>query len=255
MSGVPYSVEGRALALHPLPLDLILHAALLAQLDRGLLRHERPAAAGERDLWCSRGQARPDRSASIRRRRRGCESSHCSPQPSWRVPSPHSIESPVQTPATQTSSSVHALAVAAGGAVVLERVARDNRRRCPCRSPRGRSRRRRDGRRWSAGSKPSAGQLALAPVQLSATSHTPAVPRHSTVLGSNASAGQSSATPSQISSVSQTSATARHDVVLFTSGGQKMPAPSQVSARSQTPSAGRHTVVMRLERIGRTIVR
>src|SRR5205807_9543788 len=58
----------------------------------------------------------------------------------------------------------------------------------------------------------SAGQLALEPVQVSATSHSPAAARHVVPAATNASAGQ---------------------VVLL---------PVQVSATSQAPAEGRQTV-------------
>jgi len=88
----------------------------------------------------------------------------------------------------------------------------------------------------------SAGQAALAPSQLSATSHTPAEARHSTVAGWTASAGQAALTPSQLSATSHGPAAARHSAVLFTSAGQAALVPVQVSATSQAPAAARQTV-------------
>src|SRR5512147_1767854 len=58
----------------------------------------------------------------------------------------------------------------------------------------------------------SLGQAALDPVQVSATSQTPASARHVVVLGRKASTGQVSLTPLQASTTSQTPAVARQVV-------------------------------------------
>src|SRR5262249_44135764 len=87
--------------------------------------------------------------------------------------------------------------------------------------------------------KPSAGHTAVAPVQCSATSQTPAKGRHVVLLDAKASAGQLLPTPSHDSATSQTPALARHTAVLFWSAGQAPPVPVQCSARSQTPADAR----------------
>src|SRR5262245_59268966 len=79
-----------------------------------------------------------------------------------------------------------------------------------------------------SGSPVSAGQFGPEPVQVSATSHVPALGRHTVEEGAKASAGQLLPTPSQLSATSQTPAAARHTAVLFTSGGHATPTPSQV---------------------------
>src|SRR5438552_7299376 len=78
----------------------------------------------------------------------------------------------------------------------------------------------------------SAGQLALAPVQVSARSHSPAAARHTVLAGWKASAGQPALVPSQVSAMSQTPAAARHTVPAgcFTSAGHVVLVPSQLSA-------------------------
>src|SRR5439155_8107937 len=58
----------------------------------------------------------------------------------------------------------------------------------------------------------SAGHEALEPVQVSATSHSPAAARHTVVAGWKASAGQAALVPSQLSATSHTPAEARHMV-------------------------------------------
>src|SRR5438034_997588 len=120
----------------------------------------------------------------------------------------------------------------------------------------------------------SAGQVVLVPVQLSATSHSPAaarhtapafpagcvhvalVPLHTSVvhtlpssvqvvpLAFKTSAGQAVVTPSQVSARSHSPAAARQTVpaVLMASAGQAVLVPVQVSAMSHPPAAARHTV-------------
>src|SRR5439155_24715878 len=90
--------------------------------------------------------------------------------------------------------------------------------------------------------KASAGQLALAPVQVSATSQAPAAARHTVEDGSKPSAGQSLFTPSQSSATSQGPAAARHWTVVLASAGQAAPAPVQFSVGSHTPAEPRQTV-------------
>src|SRR5206468_9523316 len=94
------------------------------------------------------------------------------------------------------------------------------------------------------GWKVSAGQSALTPSQLSATSHGPATGRQTAVLF--ASAGHAALVPVQVSAGSQTPAEARHSTVAGSkaSGGQSLLTPSQLSATSHTPAAGRHTAVL-----------
>src|SRR5436190_208888 len=91
--------------------------------------------------------------------------------------------------------------------------------------------------------KPSPGQLALEPVQFSATSHTPTALRHTAELGLKTFAGQVSVVPSQFSVRSQKPAAARHGVLddAFASAGQLGLEPSHVSTRSQTPAEPRQT--------------
>src|SRR6185503_19398778 len=55
----------------------------------------------------------------------------------------------------------------------------------------------------------SAGQLALDPVQFSATSHSPAEERHTVVLAANPLAGQVALAPLQVSATSHTPAAER----------------------------------------------
>ena len=61
--------------------------------------------------------------------------------------------------------------------------------------------------------KPSAGQVAELPVQLSATSHWPADDRQTVLVGKNESAGQVAELPVQLSATSQTPADGRQTVV------------------------------------------
>lgn len=62
------------------------------------------------------------------------------------------------------------------------------------------------------GAKASAGQAALVPVQVSATSHTPADARHTVVFGLKAFTGQSALVPVQVSATSHTPAAGRQTV-------------------------------------------
>src|SRR5262249_25561702 len=128
--------------------------------------------------------------------------------------------------------------------------------------------------------KASAGQLALVPVQFSATSHEPAevrqaklaalntsthallvpaqwsaaspahappcdAPAHPVVTVARASAGQAQELPVQFSATSHCPAEARHTVLENTkaSAGHAALVPVQFSARSQTPVVERQTVV------------
>jgi hypothetical protein len=61
-----------------------------------------------------------------------------------------------------------------------------------------------------AGTLASAGHAALEPVQLSATSHSPAAPRQTVPAGLSASAGQVALDPVHVSCGSHTPADARH---------------------------------------------
>src|SRR5207249_6931541 len=61
----------------------------------------------------------------------------------------------------------------------------------------------------------SVGQAVLVPVQLSATSHSPAAARHTVPAGLMASAGQVVLVPVQVSVVSHRSTAARHTVPAF----------------------------------------
>ena len=85
----------------------------------------------------------------------------------------------------------------------------------------------------------SGGQSGLPPLQVSATSHTPADARHVPVVA-KVSAGQADPEPSQDSATSQTPAAARQTpVVANRSFGQVAAMPSQRSGRSQGPAVGR----------------
>src|SRR5439155_19766014 len=94
-----------------------------------------------------------------------------------------------------------------------------------------------------AGSKPSAGQAVLVPVQLSATSHTPAAARHS-APALPAGCWQAALVPSHWSAV-QGLLSAVHTVPadFFASAGQSGPFPGQFSARSHSPADARQTVL------------
>src|SRR6266480_5111814 len=84
------------------------------------------------------------------------------------------------------------------------------------------------------GWKPSGGQAASAPVQVSAASHGPAAARQTTPAAAKPSAGQALLTPSQLSATSQGPVAGRHSAVLFASAGQAALVPVQLSPRSQT---------------------
>jgi len=89
----------------------------------------------------------------------------------------------------------------------------------------------------------SAGQ-APAPLQLSATSQSPAAARHTSVVGSLLD--RQVPDPLQVSGLSQTVSLELPQAVaagLNPSAGQD-PAPSQLSATSQSPAAARHTSVV-----------
>src|SRR5439155_1324713 len=84
----------------------------------------------------------------------------------------------------------------------------------------------------------SAGHAADDPVQLSAGSHSPADPRHTTKLGSNMSAGQVVLVPVQFSSTSQAPAAARQTVPAFPAGcWQASFVPSHSSVLHGLPSS------------------
>jgi hypothetical protein len=91
--------------------------------------------------------------------------------------------------------------------------------------------------------KPSAGQPASVPVQVSAASHSPAAARHTVPAETNLSDGQLLLVPSHVSATSQPPAAGRHTVPpgLFASAGQVVLIPLQVSAGSQAPVDARHT--------------
>jgi hypothetical protein len=92
--------------------------------------------------------------------------------------------------------------------------------------------------------KPSGGQAALVPGQVSATSQSLTAARH-VLPERKESAGQTVLVPSQFSATSQTPALGRQVVVdgWTASLGQLADAPVQFSAMSQTPALGRHVVV------------
>src|SRR5262245_30258725 len=86
-----------------------------------------------------------------------------------------------------------------------------------------------------------AGQLP-APSQLSATSHSPAAPRHSVVVGSKFAAQPPE--PSHVSALSHTVSLGSPHAVPAGSkafAGQ-LPAPSHLSATSHSPASPRHSV-------------
>src|SRR5439155_512065 len=72
----------------------------------------------------------------------------------------------------------------------------------------------------------SAGQVALLPVQFSATSHSPAAARHTVLDGSKASAGQSLPVPLQVSATSQTPAEGRQTAPALPAGCVHVGAPT-----------------------------
>src|SRR5213078_4522105 len=92
--------------------------------------------------------------------------------------------------------------------------------------------------------KTSVGQAVLVPVQLSATSHSPAAARQTVPAALSASAGQVALVPLQFSAASHRSTAARQTVLddRKASAGQVVLVPVQVSAASQGPAAARHTV-------------
>src|SRR5438552_741435 len=89
----------------------------------------------------------------------------------------------------------------------------------------------------------SAGQVALVPVQFSATSHTPAEARQTVLEDRKLSVGQLALDPSHVSATSHTPAEARQTVLedRKLSVGQLALDPSHVSATSHTPAEARHT--------------
>src|SRR6185295_7054814 len=89
---------------------------------------------------------------------------------------------------------------------------------------------------------PSAGQVALLPVQTSCTSQTPALPRHTVPEVAKTSGPQSLLVPLQTSATSQTPADGRQTAVLFASAGQLALVPLHTSAGSHTPADGRQMV-------------
>src|SRR5205085_929112 len=125
------------------------------------------------------------------------------------------------------------------------------------------------------GSLASAGHAGPEPVQFSATSQSPAAPRHSVVAGSKPSVGQTVLDPVHVSVTSQTPAGAGHVGPAFAAGcwqavdepshsstvhgfasvehvvpagsraspGQLGPVPGQLSAGSHSPAEPRHSVV------------
>jgi hypothetical protein len=92
--------------------------------------------------------------------------------------------------------------------------------------------------------KPSDGQLAAVPVQVSAKSHSPAAARHTVPDAASPSAGHVFDDPEHFSSASQAEVAARQTVVLgsLASVGQAVAVPSQVSWASHEPAAARHTL-------------
>src|SRR5438477_128727 len=92
-----------------------------------------------------------------------------------------------------------------------------------------------------AGCLVSAGQVALVPVQVSATSHSPAAARHTAPVFP-AGCWQVGLAPSHWSRVQGlVSAVQAVPLALKTSGGQAVLEPSQVSATSHSPAAARQT--------------
>src|SRR5207244_381239 len=90
----------------------------------------------------------------------------------------------------------------------------------------------------------SAGQLGPLPGQLSATSHSPAAARQTTLAAWKPSAGQLLPTPSQVSATSHVPAEARQTVPagLLASAGHAVLVPVHVSATSQAPAEARQAV-------------
>src|SRR5882724_10737016 len=91
----------------------------------------------------------------------------------------------------------------------------------------------------------SAGQLALVPVQFSAVSHTSTAARQTVLEGRKVSLGQVALVPVQVSALSHTPAAARQTVLegRKVSLGQVALVPVQVSATSHTPAEARQTVL------------
>src|SRR5439155_1638454 len=88
----------------------------------------------------------------------------------------------------------------------------------------------------------SGGQAVLVPVQVSATSHSPAAARH-TAPGFAAGCWQVAVAPSHWSRVQGLlSAVQAVPLALKTSAGQAVLEPVQLSATSHSPAAARHTV-------------
>src|SRR5262249_46450845 len=92
----------------------------------------------------------------------------------------------------------------------------------------------------------SAGQLAVVPEHVSATSHSPALGRQTVPGGAKLSAGHEGPVPEQVSARSQLPAADRHTVVdgRKASAGHAADVPVQCSAASQTPAERRHTSVV-----------
>src|SRR5258705_477314 len=93
--------------------------------------------------------------------------------------------------------------------------------------------------------KTSVGQAVLAPVQVSAKSHSAAAARQTVPAALRTSAGQLALVPVQFSAVSHTSTAARQTVLedRKVSLGQVTPVPVQFSATSQGPAEGRQTAL------------
>jgi hypothetical protein len=163
-------------------------------------------------------------------------SSQTSPQVDWMTPSPQVCESPLHVPPEQVSSIVHVIPslhdVPSGWNESIGQVALEPvQLSATSQSPA-------DGRQTAVlGANASGGHTAPAPVQVSATSQMPLAERHCCGAGAKASAGQSLPMPSQVSVTSQSPAEPRHSSVLaaFASGGHIGPVPVQLSATSQTP--------------------
>src|SRR5207244_8544498 len=84
----------------------------------------------------------------------------------------------------------------------------------------------------------SAGQLSLAPSQVSATSQSPAAARHTLPSGRFASAGQTVLVPVYRSAVSQAPAAARHSVPAWPAGCWQLSSlPSHWSSVHGLPSS------------------
>jgi hypothetical protein len=95
------------------------------------------------------------------------------------------------------------------------------------------------------GRKASVGHALVVPSQFSATSHPPADGRQTTVLSATASVGHAALVPVQLSATSHAPVLMRHTTVFAAnpSVGHAALVPVQLSATSQRSALGRHTTV------------